>query len=377
MEGKLSIQTLYANDDWAMVHSFWYSVYVEEMKKQIASADHISKRLEDMAVQDGQVHCVFSSGRLVATLRRNMVTELESSSSIWSDFRIKSLEELTDLACVSYSSKLIISPDYRSSTLMARLVSHAYAHACESGLQIDLLYCLPRLVPLYKRLGFVAIPGSRYQPGVGTLIPMALLMNDIEYLKKTRSPFCRYFKGSQMTESARNAFRTSYGDATGYTEGCEVSPIETSLSGLFDEYWGEVPQAKPMIQPEFWKSLTDFGLTFRVAEQEVIIGEGEPGTHLYIILSGSVEVESPINGQPRIVSVLGPGQVFGESSLAPPNKSSDTVRAITDVEIMSIHSESLEQRIASQLEGQLLLLVLRAIIRRNWLLKNELEAIDG
>ncbi|MDX1929132.1 MAG: cyclic nucleotide-binding domain-containing protein, partial [Pirellulaceae bacterium] len=91
----------------------------------------------------------------------------------------------------------------------------------------------------------------------------------------------------------------------------------------------------------------------------------------------SVEVESSINGQPRIISVLGPGQVFGESSLAPPNRSSDTVRAITDVEIMSIHSESLEQRIASQLEGQLLLLVLRAIIRRNWLLKNELEAIDG
>lgn len=153
MEDRLTIQTLNANDDWGMVQTFWYSVYVEEMKKQISSADHISKRLEDMTVQDGQVHCVFSSGRLVATLRRNMVTELGSSSHTWSDFRIKSLEKKTDLACVSYSSKLMLSPDYRSSTLMARLVSHAYAHACETGLQIDLLYCLPRLVPLYKQIG--------------------------------------------------------------------------------------------------------------------------------------------------------------------------------------------------------------------------------
>ncbi|MDX1927354.1 MAG: cyclic nucleotide-binding domain-containing protein, partial [Pirellulaceae bacterium] len=333
MEDRLTIQTLNGDDDWGMVQTFWYSVYVEEMKKQISSADHISKRLEDMTVQDGQVHCVFSNGRLVATLRRNMVTELGSSSHTWSDFRIKSLETKTDLACVSYSSKLVISPDYRSSTLMARLVSHAYANACETGLQIDLLYCLPRLVPLYKRLGFVAIPGSRYQPGVGILIPMALLINDIEYLKKTRSPFCRYFKGSKLTDSARDAFRSSYADATGSTEGPDVSPIETSLSGLFDDYWGEVSQAKPTIKPEFWKNLTSFGLTFRVPEQEVIIGEGEPSTHLYIVLSGSVEVESSINGQPRIISVLGPGQVFGESSLAPPNRSSDTVRAITDVEI--------------------------------------------
>ena len=380
MESALRIQTLYPEDDWALVRAFWYNVYVMEMKKQISHADHSKAQLEDITLQDGQIHCVFSGAELVATLRRNMVTELHPNSAQWSDFRLDSLKKLSGLSKVSYSSKLIVSAEYRSSTIMARLVSHAYANACEIGLQIDLLYCLPRLVPLYKRLGFLTIPGSRYQKGVGVLIPMALLLNDIEYLKGIRSPLCRYYKGTEMCGKAKEAFYSVYSDSVGVAVENSAAYAEVTLAGLIEECWdgAEVVPAKQTLSPDYWKELKAFGVTFRVAEQEVIIGEGEPSSHLYLVLSGSIEVESTINGKPRTLSVLGPGHVFGESSLAAPHKSTDTVRAITEVEVLSLNSESLQKKTAVNLEGQLLLLAIRAMVRRNWLLKKEIEVMhDG
>jgi CRP/FNR family cyclic AMP-dependent transcriptional regulator len=93
------------------------------------------------------------------------------------------------------------------------------------------------------------------------------------------------------------------------------------------------------------------GLTTRQVEQiatlgqevayqagDVIIREGDPSDEIYVICSGTVEVEvsrgaiADVTGPPRLTSLarLGQGQVFGEMALVDRGVRSATVRCVKD-----------------------------------------------
>jgi uncharacterized protein (TIGR02266 family) len=45
---------------------------------------------------------------------------------------------------------------------------------------------------------------------------------------------------------------------------------------------------------------------------QIIFREGSSGDWIYTIISGSVEISKEVNGEKKIIEVLGPGEVFGE-----------------------------------------------------------------
>lgn len=49
-----------------------------------------------------------------------------------------------------------------------------------------------------------------------------------------------------------------------------------------------------------------------------VFAEGEPGRHLYVILTGKVEVSRHAGAKPQQLLRLGPGETFGEMSLVLP-----------------------------------------------------------
>ncbi len=64
-----------------------------------------------------------------------------------------------------------------------------------------------------------------------------------------------------------------------------------------------------------------------VAEGDEIIREGEPGTGLYVVLSGQVEVQKGEAPFQTTIATLGPGEPFGEISLIRNQPAMATVRA--------------------------------------------------
>ncbi len=60
---------------------------------------------------------------------------------------------------------------------------------------------------------------------------------------------------------------------------------------------------------------------------EVLLGEGDPGGHLYVIVSGAVDIEKRDQGETLTVTRLGPGDVVGEISLLTRRPATETVRA--------------------------------------------------
>ena len=75
----------------------------------------------------------------------------------------------------------------------------------------------------------------------------------------------------------------------------------------------------------------------RLAKGATLFSEGDSGEHLYVIIEGKLKLgTSSGDGRENLLSVLGPGEMFGELSLFDPGPRTATATAVTDVRLLSL-----------------------------------------
>lgn len=94
-----------------------------------------------------------------------------------------------------------------------------------------------------------------------------------------------------------------------------------------------------------------------------IIREGEAPDKFYVIVSGEVDIIQKDERGEQIINHLGPRQFFGEIGILHTDKRTATVRATTDVEVMSLNravftnwleqSEAIHQKILQAIEQRI------------------------
>ncbi|MEN3038753.1 MAG: Crp/Fnr family transcriptional regulator [Candidatus Kryptonium sp.] len=88
------------------------------------------------------------------------------------------------------------------------------------------------------------------------------------------------------------------------------------------------------------EKIANLGTRKTFTKGNVILMEDEIGSALFIIINGKVKVSRlDETGREVILSILGPGEVFGEMSLLDGMKRSATVSAITDTEVLIIYRD--------------------------------------
>jgi CRP/FNR family transcriptional regulator, cyclic AMP receptor protein len=82
---------------------------------------------------------------------------------------------------------------------------------------------------------------------------------------------------------------------------------------------------------------------------EVLFRAGDPGDELFLIYSGSIVVSKPVTGRvEQVLRRLEPGEAFGEMSLFGDEQTrSATIQAETDVVLLGLHRDNLNQFIES------------------------------
>jgi CRP-like cAMP-binding protein len=95
------------------------------------------------------------------------------------------------------------------------------------------------------------------------------------------------------------------------------------------------------------------------APGEVVVREGAPATHLYLIVSGSALVEQGTQGT---VGRMGPGEFFGELALIEEHGRTATVKAET--ELRTIVVSAWEFRASLEEHPEMAVPMLHAIIGR-------------
>uniref|UniRef100_S4R7L3 Cyclic nucleotide-binding domain-containing protein n=1 Tax=Petromyzon marinus TaxID=7757 RepID=S4R7L3_PETMA len=77
------------------------------------------------------------------------------------------------------------------------------------------------------------------------------------------------------------------------------------------------------------------------ADGEAIVNEGEVGHIFYVILRGQVRVSQEVEGSPRLIRVLEPGDHFGELALIRNMRRTATCTAVGAVTCLTLHTRSI------------------------------------
>jgi CRP/FNR family cyclic AMP-dependent transcriptional regulator len=95
----------------------------------------------------------------------------------------------------------------------------------------------------------------------------------------------------------------------------------------------------------------------------IIMAAGDPTDSLYIILSGRLKVMmSDADGKEVILSILGPGEFFGEMGLIDDNPRSASVVAIEPCELLAITRRDFKKCMTDNAE--MAMAVMRGLVRR-------------
>ncbi len=87
----------------------------------------------------------------------------------------------------------------------------------------------------------------------------------------------------------------------------------------------------------------DLGTVYR--NGEIIIRQGEPGTCMYVVQEGEVEVLAAKGDGHVRLALLGAGDVFGEMALFSKESRSATVRAVGDARVLSVDKQTFLRRV--------------------------------
>jgi CRP/FNR family transcriptional regulator, cyclic AMP receptor protein len=80
----------------------------------------------------------------------------------------------------------------------------------------------------------------------------------------------------------------------------------------------------------------------KLSRGEHLFNEGEDGDALYVVLDGKMKLtRAASDGRENLLSVIGPGEMFGELSLFDPRPRTSSASAVTDAVLASLKHEAL------------------------------------
>jgi CRP/FNR family cyclic AMP-dependent transcriptional regulator len=115
--------------------------------------------------------------------------------------------------------------------------------------------------------------------------------------------------------------------------------------------------------PEQLRALTSMIMRRSASRGTAIVREGEPADVLYIVVSGRLKVlMGEADGKETILSILGPGEFFGEMGLIDDNPRSATVVAIEPCEMLALTRRDFRRCLVEN--SALAMAVMRVLVQR-------------
>jgi len=315
----VTIKIAERKEDLEGVFSFRYNIYVRQMNKAILGANHDLGIITDDLDNSSNIFAAIEDEKLQGTLRVTYGRTLSEFPGILEEnisiYGLQPFMEEIGLRHLSFTSRLMVSPEIRGTTILGRMVSGAYKKALHDGIQFDFCLSAPYLAQMYAQLGYRRYKSSIVDPSFGYDIPMVLALRDADHLTICRSPLLRFLKqfDPSNTNSAVNWFRGHFSDALS-----EYDAQSLDLSDTLDS----ITQPRGILSSEtVFAGLTidelqelqtqTFPLRFEADDH--LIRKEDQRDEMFIVLSGQLSVTLP--GQQSPHTALGPGDIFGEIGL--------------------------------------------------------------
>lgn len=195
----MEIRLVQTESEKDAVYRLRYKIYIREMGLNQFFADHARQRICEPLDEFGYIFAAFQGNQVVGTVRLNY-SKLSDIGYYPSLFEMDSVGHFHPQH-TSITTKLIVSPELRSTTLAVRLALAAYQTAVKDQIRYDFIECKPNLVNLFLRLGYKVHKGRIFHPERGECISMILDLENFEHLEKIGSPFRRVSRTKATLES--------------------------------------------------------------------------------------------------------------------------------------------------------------------------------
>jgi len=148
-----------------------YRVYCEELGRSSPYADHDRKVIRDNLDDFGHTFVAVDDGKTIGTLRANLAAEGP----------LGTLEEIYGMAGSSnhpdhtmICTKLIVEKSRRGGPASMDLIGAMATYVLKAGARECFIDCIPALIPLYKRIGFVPSGEKFFHYENGPSVPMVM-----------------------------------------------------------------------------------------------------------------------------------------------------------------------------------------------------------
>ena len=198
------IRVAQTEEERRAIYEFRYRIYIEEMGKPYGHADHARKQLSDEL--DDRATLLYSTrnGEITGTLRINWGEDVLAFATFAESCALAEFSSFP-ASSLSFCSRLMVHQARRSSAVAAALSTAAFLTGCERNTQFNFVHCAPRLLGFFERMGFRQYTDSFRDPEIGSLVPLVLVLEDVQHLRASRSPFLDW-----APERSNNSYAVSW-----------------------------------------------------------------------------------------------------------------------------------------------------------------------
>lgn len=282
-------------------------------------------------------------GELVGALRLNLGKETRWSLEHRQRFSLDRFD-VFGAERVSFSSQLVVHPDWATSQVIQSLFESAYEFLRREGVIFDFSSCSPALVRHYEILGARRYTHNFVDQVTGLTVPLVLITDDVDHLNRVGSGLAKIAHGWPASTDHRDWLMREFGERASLIPGRTLS-----TQHFWEVFVGKLRQRSHETIPLF-RGLTEDEVKLCVERctivkcklGDAVVQAGDKGNELFVVLSGAVQVCGHTDQGSRGIATLEAGELFGELSFVTKKPRSAQVVAMGHTSLLVLTRESLQ-----------------------------------
>ncbi|MDT8902827.1 cyclic nucleotide-binding domain-containing protein [Anaeroselena agilis] len=332
------------------VYRLRYQIYVEEMGRRLSHVNHRRRLLYDDMDDWGLLFYARSGKEYVGTVRLHIGRKDEFPPELTMPMAMDKFHEFR--SCdgashpLSFASKGMIAPQFRKSRAHHLLCAHYYQACRNQGVLFHFSGGAPALVAMHEHLGARRYKSNFFVPDYGCMVPFVTLLDDIDHLRRVRSPFADVAGQWPNSQESITWFDREFPHArTRY-----VNKQLTDAAGLWriiGERLGHPPEKavgifRGLSETEA-KICASAGHLVYFDQADTVSYPDDMSDEIFIVVTGSLAARRQLASQRLTQAILRPGQVYGEKAFVARARQNATVVAQTNAELLILPRHALER----------------------------------
>lgn len=361
----MEIRLAETDEERQAVYRLRYDVYVEEMGRYQAVADHKRRMLYEDCDRHSRISYIEMDGDVVATARLTWGGDGPLPQRMIDQYGLAPFLAELPASAIAVGERAMVRPHLRGTDLLLKLMCNGMRFVNDNRIELIFGDCEPHLLNLYLGLGQRTYSKTNVNSAeAGYLIPIVTVVEDVEHFRRLNSPLTPYLRDFGVDARVPDVIRRTLR---------EGSAVVSRLQTTSQSYWSEVHGALSELEASRVGALDGFteeeaarclekSTIIECRQGDRVLKKGGVARNLFVVLRGTLEVR---DGD-AVEAALTTGDVFGEMAFLLERPRSRDVYAATDARILSLSEAQLRTLIKSDpgIAAQLLLNIAKMLCVR-------------